>query len=96
VEWLNARATLLILDNGEHLLDAIAALVSEIVAGSASTTVVVTSREPLGVAGEVVRPVPSLPVSRVSTSRAKRPKSRSRSTGSRSPWNLPASLQSRG
>jgi predicted ATPase/class 3 adenylate cyclase len=62
VEWLNARATLLILDNGEHLLDAIAALVSEIVAGSASTTVVVTSREPLGVAGEVVRPVPSLPV----------------------------------
>jgi class 3 adenylate cyclase len=62
VEWLNARATLLILDNGEHLLDAVAALVNEIVAGSASTTVVVTSREPLGVAGEVVRPVPSLPV----------------------------------
>ena len=62
VEWLNARATLLILDNGEHLLDAVAALVGEIVAGSASTTVVVTSREPLGIAGEVVRPVPSLPV----------------------------------
>ena len=62
VEWLNARATLLILDNGEHLLDAIATLVAEIVAGSASTTVVVTSREPLGIAGEVVRPVPSLPV----------------------------------
>ena len=62
VEWLNARATLVILDNGEHLLDAVAALVGEIVAGSPSTTVVVTSREPLGVAGEVVRPVPSLPV----------------------------------
>lgn len=62
VEWLNARATLLILDNAEHLLDAVAALVSEIVAGSVSTTVVVTSREPLGVTGEVVRPVPSLPV----------------------------------
>ena len=62
VEWLNVRATLLILDNAEHLLDAVAALVSEIVAGSASTTVVVTSREPLGVAGEVVRRVPSLPV----------------------------------
>ncbi len=62
VDWLRVRPTLLILDNCEHLMDAAAALASAIVAGSPTTTVLATSREPLGVAGEVVRGVASLPV----------------------------------
>jgi len=62
VDWLSVRPTLLILDNCEHLMDAAAALASAIVAGSPTTTVLATSREPLGVAGESVRRVASLPV----------------------------------
>jgi predicted ATPase len=62
VEWLRARRTLLIIDNCEHVLDGAAALVTAIIAGSPSTTVLATSREPLGVAGETVRVVPSLPI----------------------------------
>ncbi|HUG48985.1 MAG TPA: adenylate/guanylate cyclase domain-containing protein [Candidatus Limnocylindria bacterium] len=48
-----ARA-LLILDNCEHLLDASADLVSAVVAAAPDVSIVATSRELLGVAGEVV------------------------------------------
>jgi predicted ATPase/class 3 adenylate cyclase len=62
VEWLRARRTLLIIDNCEHVLDGAASLVAAILAGSPTTTVLATSREPLGVSGETVRVVPSLPI----------------------------------
>ena len=46
------KRVLLLLDNCEHLVDAVAKLVSEIVASCPDALVVATSREPLAVAGE--------------------------------------------
>ena len=60
VAWLRSRPTLLILDNCEHVLDHVAALVAAVEAGAPEATVLATSREPLGLPGEVVRRVPSL------------------------------------
>ena len=60
VAWLRSRPTLLILDNCEHVLDYVAPLVAAIEAGAPDATVLATSREPLGLPGEVVRRVPSL------------------------------------
>ncbi len=51
---------MLVLDNGEHLVAACAALVQSLLAAAAGLRVLVTSREPLGVPGErvhVVRPL---------------------------------------
>ncbi|HME76545.1 MAG TPA: LuxR C-terminal-related transcriptional regulator [Mycobacterium sp.] len=50
---------LIVLDNCEHLLDASAALVNALLA-AAGLTLLTTSREPIGVAGEVSWRVPSL------------------------------------
>ncbi len=60
VAWLGSRPTLLIVDNCEHVLDHAAGLVAAIEAGAPGTTVLATSREPLGLPGEIVRRVPSL------------------------------------
>jgi len=54
------RQMLVVLDNCEHLLDASAALVVALLETSSSLTLLTTSREPLGVAGEVSWRVPSL------------------------------------
>ena len=54
------RKMLVVLDNCEHLLDASAALVNALLGAAASLTFVTTSREPIGVAGEVSWRVPSL------------------------------------
>ena len=54
------RHLLLVLDNCEHLLEPCATLVSEILAGCSSVTVLATSREPLLVPGELNWSVPSL------------------------------------
>ena len=62
VDWLQGRRTLLILDNCEHVLAPVAELVSAIMDGCESATVVATSREPLGVPGERVIAVPSLDI----------------------------------
>jgi predicted ATPase/class 3 adenylate cyclase len=62
VEWMRAQRSLLILDNCEHVLDAAADLAAAIVSGAPSSTVLATSREPLGIEGEVVRPVAPLDV----------------------------------
>src|SRR5271170_6935529 len=51
---------LIVLDNCEHLLDASAALVNVLLAAAAGLTLLTTSREPIGVAGEVSWRVPSL------------------------------------
>ncbi|MCH0564978.1 AAA family ATPase, partial [Streptomyces sp. MUM 2J] len=55
------RRMLLILDNCEHVVDAAARLVAELLARCPGLTVLATSREPLGVPGEVLRPVEPLP-----------------------------------
>ena len=54
------RQMLVVLDNCEHLLDASAALVNALLGAAASLTLLTTSREPIGVAGEVSWRVPSL------------------------------------
>ncbi|TDC48504.1 AfsR/SARP family transcriptional regulator [Jiangella ureilytica] len=51
---------LIIVDNCEHLVDAVAAVVHEMVTASAAVRVLATSRTPLAVDGEVVHPLPAL------------------------------------
>jgi predicted ATPase/class 3 adenylate cyclase len=52
--------TLLLLDNCEHVLDGVAAVVSPLLTQTAELVVLATSREPLGLAGERVVPVAPL------------------------------------
>jgi predicted ATPase/class 3 adenylate cyclase/DNA-binding CsgD family transcriptional regulator len=54
------RKVLLLLDNCEHLLDACGQLVLEVLNGCGGVTILTTSREPIGVPGEVTWRVPSL------------------------------------
>jgi AAA domain len=54
---LAGRHMLLIFDNCEHVLEAIATVVVRLLESCESITVLATSREPLGVAGQRVRPV---------------------------------------
>lgn len=57
---LSGRRTLLILDNAEHVLSAVTALVRELLGQCEGLTVLVTSREPLRLAGERIIPIPPL------------------------------------
>jgi predicted ATPase/DNA-binding CsgD family transcriptional regulator len=57
---LGARRLLLVLDNCEHLLDECARVTSYLLMNCPSLAVLVTSREPLGIAGEWVLRVPPL------------------------------------
>ncbi|MDR3034703.1 MAG: winged helix-turn-helix domain-containing protein, partial [Kitasatospora sp.] len=59
-EALRASRTLLILDNCEHLADQAAKLVGPLLQAAPELRVLVTSREPLMLAGEVVWAVPPL------------------------------------
>jgi predicted ATPase/class 3 adenylate cyclase/DNA-binding CsgD family transcriptional regulator len=56
------RHMLVVLDNCEHLLDASAELVVALLGAAAGLTLLATSREPIGVAGELSWRVPSLPL----------------------------------
>ncbi|MBL1107760.1 winged helix-turn-helix domain-containing protein [Streptomyces sp. 5-8] len=60
IEYCAARSQLLILDNCEHVIDAAAALAETLLTRCPGLTILATSREPLGVAGESVRPVEPL------------------------------------
>ncbi|MEV6651129.1 BTAD domain-containing putative transcriptional regulator [Streptomyces sp. NPDC051219] len=55
------RQMLLLLDNCEHVVDAAARLADELLAHCPGLQILATSREPLGVPGEAVRPVEPLP-----------------------------------
>ena len=57
---LRSAELLLVLDNCEHLLDACAQLAGALLSSSPGLRVLATSREPLGVLGEVACPVPPL------------------------------------
>ncbi|GGT06532.1 AfsR family transcriptional regulator [Streptomyces tanashiensis] len=61
VEHLARRPLLLVLDNCEHLIDAAAALAETLLTHCPQLRILATSREPLGVPGESVRPVEPLP-----------------------------------
>jgi predicted ATPase/DNA-binding CsgD family transcriptional regulator len=60
--WLAPRDTLLVLDNCEHLLDGLPALLERLLAGSPRLSVLVTSRARLLVPFEWVFPVPGLSI----------------------------------
>src|SRR5262249_23575740 len=59
-EYLSERRLLLVMDNCEHLLTATAVLVETLLRGCPGLRVLATSREPLGIPGEVRLPCPSL------------------------------------
>jgi predicted ATPase len=59
---LASQRLLLVLDNCEHVIDAVARLAARVLAAAPGVRILATSREPLGVTGETLCPVPSLPL----------------------------------
>ena len=59
-EHLETRTVLLLVDDCEHVLGAVAEAAETILRASPGVRLAVTSREPLGIAGEAVFPVPPL------------------------------------
>ena len=62
VEAIGGRRVLLVADNCEHLVEAVAKLVDHLLARCPRLSVLATSREPLGIAGELLHPVGPLAV----------------------------------
>ena len=62
VESLRVKHSLLILDNCEHLLDACANLVTGLLTSCPALRVLATSRQALGIQGEAIYTMPSLPL----------------------------------
>ena len=60
-EYLADRRLLLLLDNCEHLVDAVAKLADQLLRAAPGLRVLATSRESLNIAGETVLPVAPLP-----------------------------------
>jgi predicted ATPase/DNA-binding SARP family transcriptional activator len=60
VRVLRSHAVLLVLDNCEHVLDAVAVLVDQVTRDCSELTVLATSREAIGIDGEHTYHVPSL------------------------------------
>ena len=61
LSFLGNRKLLVVLDNCEHVLSSVRATLPVMLAGAPQLRVIATSREPLGITGEVLRPV--LPLS---------------------------------
>ena len=59
-DYLKSKRLLLILDNCEHLIQACAEIANVLLANSTELTILATSREALGVPGELIWHVPSL------------------------------------
>ncbi|PBC35955.1 protein kinase [Rhodococcus sp. ACPA4] len=62
VDFLTPRHILLVLDNCEHLVDAVASLAETLLRSCLNLRILTTSRESLGVGGESILRVPSLTV----------------------------------
>jgi predicted ATPase/class 3 adenylate cyclase/DNA-binding CsgD family transcriptional regulator len=60
IRFISDRRLLIVLDNCEHLLDASASLATEMLTACPELRLLTTSREPLGIPGEVTFVVPSL------------------------------------
>ena len=60
IDFLRSKSLLMLLDNCEHVIGAVAVLVERLLASCPTLTIVCTSREALGVHGETVLQVPSL------------------------------------
>lgn len=61
VDWLRDKEALLILDNCEHLIDACAQFANTVLQHCRGVRIFASSREALGIAGEIAYRVPSLP-----------------------------------
>ncbi|NVI92261.1 BTAD domain-containing putative transcriptional regulator, partial [Actinomadura sp. BRA 177] len=61
-DFLAAKRMVVVLDNCEHVIDAVARLVDHVLAQAPGIRILATSREPLGITGESLCPVPSLPL----------------------------------
>ncbi len=70
LDHLRGRDCLIVLDNCEHVLDTVADLTDAILRGCEHVRVLATSREGLGIDGEQLRPIRSLPVPETSTAAA--------------------------
>ncbi|MFG1644313.1 BTAD domain-containing putative transcriptional regulator [Amycolatopsis sp. NPDC049252] len=68
---LRDRTTLLVLDNCEHVVDVAARLAGRLLGACPGLRVLATSREPLGITGEQLAPVPRLAVPPPGTSAAR-------------------------
>jgi class 3 adenylate cyclase len=62
LRFVTDRTVLVVLDNCEHLLDACTEIVTAVVQAGHQATVLATSREPLGIPGELTWRVPSLSI----------------------------------
>jgi len=62
IDALGHGRQLLVLDNAEHLIEAVAGLVVELAERCADLHILITSREPMGIAAEIVRRIPPLAV----------------------------------
>jgi predicted ATPase/class 3 adenylate cyclase/DNA-binding CsgD family transcriptional regulator len=62
VRFVGDRQMLVVLDNCEHLLDVTAELAVDLLKSCPALTLLTTSREPIGIAGEVTLRVPSLTI----------------------------------
>ncbi|HEY3902972.1 MAG TPA: LuxR C-terminal-related transcriptional regulator [Streptosporangiaceae bacterium] len=62
VDAVGVRSLLVVLDNAEHVVGAAAKLAEAVTRSCPRTCLLVTSREPLGISGEHIIRVPSLPV----------------------------------
>ena len=62
IDHLRSKRALLLFDNCEHLIDACARLAEALLRACPEVTILASSREPLGVTGEVVFRVPALSV----------------------------------
>ena len=91
IRFVGDRQALIVLDNCEHLLDACAVLVEALLRACPVLTILATSREPIGVDGEVTWRVPSLSLAddaiELFTDRARRAR-----PGFRSPTTRPATV----
>jgi predicted ATPase/DNA-binding SARP family transcriptional activator/tetratricopeptide (TPR) repeat protein len=57
---LSDKRLILVMDNCEHLIDAVATLADRLLTAAPGVRVLATSREPLGITGESLCPVPAL------------------------------------
>jgi predicted ATPase/DNA-binding SARP family transcriptional activator len=62
VDALKRAETVIVMDNCEHLVDAVARLADDLLGQCPRLRVLATSREPLGVFGETLSPVPPLEI----------------------------------
>jgi predicted ATPase/DNA-binding CsgD family transcriptional regulator len=62
IAYLQNRRLLVVLDNCEHLIEACAPLADVLLRGCPDLRILATSREPLGISGESVWPVPPLSI----------------------------------